>query len=393
MINNGLADSYFALVDALSAVHQLSSLDLEELSEGALLQQSLAALVKHQDLENCSIFLEQNERLVCMAATQSSSLLQVQPRTLSQDGLEHINIAFGEGIIGAAFSTGSVQHCSDCVSDERFRFFRDAGLFSEAGSFIAIPVKSGDRVLGVMNVVHLIPGFFEFWHERFLILFCNCLGRFLHTHRLLHSLEGMVAQRTVELEQALTASEELRQRYQRLSTTDDLTGLYNRRYFFIEGEAMFSRAQRDKSPVSLLLVDIDHFKRINDTWGHAIGDRVLRLIAESLRTQARAGDMIARLGGEEFVLLLPNTGPVGADLLARRIQERLGLLDIGGSMSNLVLTASIGIASMQNEIQGDLAERLQEIYKQADSAMYSCKAAGRNRRMFFMPNDVHQHAR
>lgn len=295
--------------------------------------------------------------------------------------------------MGAAFATGTIQHCSDCGRDEKFRFLRDAELFPKARSFISIPVKSGESVLGVMNVVHLTPGFFEFWHERFLLLFCNCLGRFLHTHRLLHSLEGMVTQRTHELEQALTESEELRQRYQRLSTTDDLTGLYNRRYFFIEGEALLSRAQRDKSAISLLLVDIDHFKRINDTWGHAIGDRVLRLIAESLRTQARAGDVIARLGGEEFVLLLPNTGPVGADLLAKRVQDRLALLDLGGSMGNLVLTASIGIASMQNEIHGDLAEKLQDIYKQADSAMYCCKAQGRNRRMFFLPDNTNQQAR
>ena len=148
---------------------------------------------------------------------------------------------------------------------------------------------------------------------------------------------------------------------------------------------MLARALRDKTAMSMLLVDIDHFKHINDTWGHAIGDRVLRLIADALRAQARAGDMVARLGGEEFVLLLPNTGPVGADLMAKRVQEKMAALDLGGSMEDLTLTASIGITSLHSDFQGDLSEKLQEIYRQADCAMYACKAQGRNCRLFYMP--------
>ena len=284
MKNTSLADSYLSLVDALSAIHQLSELDLEGIPESVLLQQSLSALVKHQDLENCSLFLLRDERLVCAAATQKPGLLQATSGDdRDRNDLEGVSFPLGEGIIGAAFTTGTIQHCSDCISDERFRVLRDAGLFPEAGSFISIPVKSGESVLGVLNVVHLIPGFFEYWHQHFLTLYGNCMGRFLHNHRLLHNLEEMITQRTVELEHALTESEDLRQRYQRLSTTDDLTGLHNRRYFFIEGEAMLARALRDKTAISLLLVDIDYFKRINDTWGHAIGDRVLRLIADALR--------------------------------------------------------------------------------------------------------------
>ncbi|MCB1869466.1 MAG: sensor domain-containing diguanylate cyclase [Gammaproteobacteria bacterium] len=385
MKNTSLADSYLSLVDALSAIHLLSELDLEGIPESVLLQNSLSALMKHQDLENCSLFLLRDERLVCSAAIHKTTPLQVNPEVIGKERLTGVSFAVGEGIIGTTFSTGTIQRCDDCISDERFRVFLDAGLFPEAGSFIAIPVKSGESVLGVLSVVHLIPGFFEYWHEHFLSLYGNCLGRFLHDHRLLHNLEGLITQRTIELEHALSESEDLRQRYQRLSTTDDLTGLHNRRHFFIEGEAMLARALRDKTAISLLLVDIDYFKRINDTWGHAIGDRVLRLIADALRVQARAGDMVARLGGEEFVLLLPNTGPVGADLMAKRIQERFATLDLGGSMENMVLTASIGITSMQSDCQGDLSDKLQEVYKQADCAMYTCKAQGRNRRLFYVP--------
>jgi diguanylate cyclase (GGDEF)-like protein len=148
---------------------------------------------------------------------------------------------------------------------------------------------------------------------------------------------------------------------------------------------MLARANRDKAPVSMLLIDIDHFKQINDTWGHLTGDRVLRLIADALRSQARAGDLIARLGGEEFALLLPNTGPVGADLMAKRVQESITSLDLGGFMAGFSLTASIGMTSMQQYSGDDLSEKLQRLYKMADCAMYSCKSEGRDRRMFYTP--------
>ena len=146
---------------------------------------------------------------------------------------------------------------------------------------------------------------------------------------------------------------------------------------------MLSRALRYELPISLLLMDVDFFKRINDRWGHAVGDRVLRMISGVLRETIRTGDLIARLGGEEFVLLLPNTGPVGADLLAKRIQERIGLLDLGGEMQDFALTVSIGMTSLESGLKDDIAGALYLLYKQADTAMYLCKRQGRNRRLFY----------
>ncbi|MCB1762206.1 MAG: sensor domain-containing diguanylate cyclase [Gammaproteobacteria bacterium] len=388
MKNTSLADNYIALVDALSAIHQLSEMDLEGVPESVLIQQALTALVRHQDLENCSLFLQRDDCLVCAATTRKPGQLLTYPVHVTTTELGRLSLPLTRGIVGTTFTTGTIQHCCDCSSEESLHDLRDIGMFPDAASLFSIPIKSGDSVLGVLVVVHHSPEFFEYWHQHFLVLFGNCLGRFLSSHRLLHNLEEMITQRTLALENALTESEDLRQRYQRLSTTDDLTGLHNRRYFFIEGEAMLARSRRDRSAISLLLVDIDYFKRINDTWGHAIGDRVLRLIADALKAQARAGDMIARLGGEEFVLLLPNTGPVGADLMAKRIQEKIASLDLGGSMENLVLTASIGMTTTQGEGSCDLSEWLQEIYRQADFAMYTCKEQGRNRRLFYVPGSV-----
>lgn len=294
-----------------------------------------------------------------------------------------MSFAIGEGIVGRAFEAGEIQASEDCFRDPCFKPFQSAGGGMEIGSLICVPVKSGESVLGVLNVSHPLPHFFRSWHQHFLILFANCLGRFLHVHRRLKSLEQTIDERTSELQHALSESEDLRRQYQRLSTLDELTGLHNRRYFFTEGEVMLARALREKSITSLLMIDVDHFKRINDKWGHATGDRVLKLIAGVLRKQLRIGDMIARLGGEEFVLMLPNTGPVPADMIAGRIQDEVSRIDLGGTMHGLKLTASIGMTFLPGDSQGSLTGLLNKIYREADMAMYTCKDQGRNCRLFF----------
>jgi len=384
-IQFGLGESFVGLIDALSAIRELSDIDLEKATRKQLLKSALEALVRHQDLENCSLFLLQGDRLVCAAGTDMGHLLASLEQSVTTS-LEHtMTFAIGEGVMGMAAKTGQLRYCSDCSEDEYFRSFPDQDIFLREGSLISVPISIGERMLGVLNISHSSPGFFEPWHQHFLILFANCLGRFYHTHRLLHDLDGIVRERASELEQALMESEDLRQRYQRLSTTDDLTGLHNRRYFFAEGESMLARAMRYQLPVSLLLLDVDYFKRINDRWGHSVGDRVLKMIAGILREQIRTGDLVARMGGEEFVILLPNTGAVGADLMARRIQERIGHSDLGGEMEGVALTVSIGMTSLQDEASDKLGQTLNQLYRQADIAMYRCKRDGRNRRLFYTP--------
>ena len=380
-----LGESFTGLIDALSAIRELSDIDLEKVTRRQLLKLALEALVRHQDLENCSLFLLQDDRLVCAAGTDGGRFLASLERPVTTS-LEHtMTFAIGEGVVGMVAKTGQLRYCPDCREDEYFPNFPEEGVFLREGSLISVPVSIGQRILGVLNVSHSSPHFFEPWHQHFLTLFANCLGRFYHTHRLLHDLDGMVRERASELEQALIESEDLRQRYQRLSTTDDLTGLHNRRYFFAEGESVLARAMRYQLPVSLLLLDVDYFKRINDRWGHTVGDRVLRMIAGILREQIRTGDLVARMGGEEFVILLPNTGAVGADLMAKRIQEQIGLSDLGGEMKEVALTVSIGMTSLQDEASDKLGQLLNRLYRQADIAMYRCKRDGRNRRLFYTP--------
>ncbi|MBN2800101.1 MAG: diguanylate cyclase, partial [Deltaproteobacteria bacterium] len=154
------------------------------------------------------------------------------------------------------------------------------------------------------------------------------------------------------------------------SRTDFLTGLDNRLTFAEEGEREIEAARRYKQPLSLLILDVDHFKRVNDTWGHERGDQVLVAVAAVIREQARGSDLVARWGGEEFAVILRQAGVEDARALARRVHERL---NGGPLLGDLTVTVSCGGATMA---EGD---DLASLTGRADEAMYQAKAAGRNR--------------
>lgn len=159
------------------------------------------------------------------------------------------------------------------------------------------------------------------------------------------------------------------------ATTDPLTGLKNRRAFFENGEKYLSIARRYRTDLSVLLIDLDHFKRINDSHGHHVGDEALVACAELLRRMTRNEDTVARIGGEEFALLLPDTNRLGAAVLGERIRaafERERFL-LGGQP--LALTVSVGLASFG----ADDAETLDQLVNIADRRLYLAKQNGRNR--------------
>ena len=168
----------------------------------------------------------------------------------------------------------------------------------------------------------------------------------------------------------VTRLREGRQELEELSITDQLTGLYNRRHLEHALATECERARRHGHPVSLLLLDIDHFKRYNDTHGHLAGDAVLRQVGQLLRETVRAGDCAARYGGEEFVVILPNTGVDGAVDLAERLRDRLRSEDFDGG----AVTASVGVT--QSPSKGFTPESL---VAAADEALYRAKREGRDR--------------
>jgi two-component system cell cycle response regulator len=160
---------------------------------------------------------------------------------------------------------------------------------------------------------------------------------------------------------------------QRMATTDALTGLMNRRAFITSMEAELSRARRYDYPLTLLLLDVDHFKQVNDKRGHAAGDRVLSAIGAHLRTTFRRSDFAARWGGEEFVVGLTSTPLEGGYLTAERMREALSRLEIHDDKGELIpVTASVGLSVLQK------SDSLDALLDRADRAMYASKSAGRN---------------
>jgi two-component system cell cycle response regulator len=163
---------------------------------------------------------------------------------------------------------------------------------------------------------------------------------------------------------------------ERLAVTDSMTDLHNRRFFQETLDLEVARAGRTGEPISVILLDLDRFKRINDTHGHAVGDTVLVQTAERIRATARRGDVVARYGGEEFVWLLPKTAGDAAEVLAERLLVALGgtpMRQTAASTADLWVTGSLGVATEIGVIEGD------RLVRSADRALYRAKGLGRNR--------------
>jgi diguanylate cyclase (GGDEF)-like protein len=159
-----------------------------------------------------------------------------------------------------------------------------------------------------------------------------------------------------------------------LATTDSLTGVYNRRTFKELAEPQLSRSRRARMPVSLLMLDLDHFKRINDTYGHLAGDDVLKAFANLVTKCLRKEDLLARYGGEEFVVLLPGDSQNAAFRLAERIREEVSAQPFDANGHLVRVTVSVGIASEA----GDTLPSLEAMLGRADEALYKAKNDGRN---------------
>jgi diguanylate cyclase (GGDEF)-like protein len=156
--------------------------------------------------------------------------------------------------------------------------------------------------------------------------------------------------------------------------TDELTGLHNRRYFLELAERECSVATRHERPLSVVMIDIDHFKQINDTFGHQAGDEVLARVATTVAAQRRTGDIVARYGGEEFMLLLPETTAENALLVAEHLRSAVAADGLDTPAGRAKFTISAGVAALDANTQ-----TLEQLIRQADQALYAAKAQGRNR--------------
>jgi diguanylate cyclase (GGDEF)-like protein len=261
------------------------------------------------------------------------------PRAL----VEHIRIAPGDGIIGRVFATGRAELCEtapDAESTRRLRY--------RTNSYMVLPILAGKRSLAVVALTDRADGR-AFDNRDF------TSARMLAATAALAFSHGRVTEKLTDLA--------------RIATVDAVTGLFNRRDFESRLEAEVQRTRRQKQDLALLMIDIDNFKRINDTWGHVEGDRALRDVADLLRGGVRIFDICARFGGEEFVIVMPGASAAVAIHVAERIRRAI---EQHSAHEPLPITVSIGVGTLGDHMGAD------DLVRAADRALIAAKSAGKN---------------
>ena len=264
------------------------------------------------------------------------------------DLVKMLRITPGAGVIGSVYEKGAPMLVEDVTSvpglHRRPRY--------RTNSFIAVPISAGSAVLGVVCVA-------------------DRLDNAAFNRVDLSNLRALAAPAALAL-----ARERARQdadEFARAAVMDPLSGLFNRRYFHERLEEELDRARRQNTSVTLLMLDIDDFKGINDHFGHLAGDLVIRGVGDILKRSVRKFDLCTRFGGEEFAIVMPGSGPENAVPVAERICQRIeGFRPADAELAELRVTASIGMAVAQG-ISG------RELIARADQALYTAKQAGKNR--------------
>ncbi len=269
-----------------------------------------------------------------------------QSRQMATDGLESPFDSAAHAVAAWVMRSGAVYAAADVATDRRV-----SG--STAAAALGFPLSCRGRTIGALVAIDRAP--------------CTSTPRFAAST--LAALLASIEPGAIALENALRV-----QRAEALSVTDDLTQLYNSRYLSQVLRRETKRASRSGRPLSLLFVDLDGFKSINDTHGHLFGSRALVEAASVIRASARETDMVARFGGDEFALILPDTGSEGAAAVGDRVRDRIAAFSfLRGDGLNIKLTVSVGVATLP-----DVAATADGLIQAADEAMYWVKDHGKN---------------
>ncbi len=284
-----------------------------------------------------------------MLLTQDG-VLEVRKAYPANVGSEGMTFEVGEGICGRAAQSRKTVYEPDLETSALFKV-RNQAQTRDKGSMLAVPMVGGNELLGVLN--------------------------FERPERANFGPEEMEFFTAVADQVALAVQNaRLHEQTVALSMTDPLTGVPNRRFLFTQLEAELHRADRYHQPLSMLMIDIDHFKLLNDTAGHQAGDVILRLVSQLLKTHVRKVDTLARYGGEEFVVLLPKVNGAEAVDIAEKLRKVVADIDSphGRAQPNGHISISIGVATLPDD-----AVEASRLVDCADAALYASKRGGRDR--------------
>jgi diguanylate cyclase (GGDEF)-like protein len=265
-------------------------------------------------------------------------------------------VKLGNGVCGQVARTGSGAICNDGFKDPRFKNFGSLMPVEDIKSLICSPLKFKDGIIGVINIVNKRNG-----------------GQFRESDLSLLNLIASQAAVTIE-----------NNKLYELSITDGMTRLFVHRYFQARLNEELLRARRYGLTMSLIMIDIDNFKKFNDTYGHQVGDQVIQKVSQSIRDTVRTGiDVPCRYGGEEMSVIFPETRAEEAFQTAERLRENIAALRVPHSSGDLHITVSIGVASYPIH-----AHDRENLIKVADKALYVSKGAGKNKTTLAPENSI-----
>jgi len=257
----------------------------------------------------------------------------------------------------------------------------DAALESDARREVVRSHAELTEVYKKLGDTAAALGHFESFYQAERQLFDEESDRRLKTIEIIHNVENtrkdaeIYQLRNVELQREVDERKQAQAALEHLATIDTLTGLANRRYFLELAERAFYQAQRYNRPLSVVMIDVDNFKHINDTFGHAAGDQVLAGLASRMQQVLRRSDILGRYGGDEFVVLLPETGQEGARRMTERLREAVARTSHSIGQIDLPVSLSVGVSSSF----GMTNITLDQLLQRADKALYTSKQSGRDR--------------
>lgn len=350
-----LAREQLALKKALEETNDQLQARLNALSLLFDVARSLNATLEPKELfKRISALITERMKIPRFSIMMVSPRNQLEVAISVPRGAEGMSFEIGEGACGHAAATVKAVYIPDTSHHELFvaRGARPAG-----GSLLAIPMIHKERLLGVVNFERAETAAFDAGEIELFTAVTDQVAMAVQNARLHHE--------TVEL-----------------SITDSLTGLPNRRYLFSRLELEVARAQRFGTGLSMVMVDIDHFKKLNDSAGHRAGDRTLREVSDRMKALVRKVDTLGRYGGEEFALLLPQVSRAEALEVAEKLRQAVAEHDFthGATLPGERVTISVGVATLPDD-----ADTLERLVDCADSALYASKRGGRNLVSGFIP--------